>query len=140
MPWDLNGNFGNPATAFLGTTDNQPLVIKTKNSEAMRIDPNGHVRIGTTNPTQQLMLREGNILLPNAYVGVNGNLYFGGTTDTGQVGMRLFGGNVNGSIPSGFIDVRAGTPSDGLIFRVDTDRGGTEQMRITSNGVNISGA
>jgi hypothetical protein len=32
----------------------------------------------------------------------------------------MFGGNVNGSIPSGFLDVRAGTLTDGLIFGVDT--------------------
>jgi len=48
--------------------------------------------------------------------------------------MRLFGGKVNGSIPSGFIDVRAGTLTDGLIFRVDRFFGGTERMWITISG------
>jgi hypothetical protein len=140
MPWELTGNTGTTAANFLGTNDDQPLVIKTSDSEAMRIDPNGHVGIGTASPTQQLALGLGNIFLPNAAEGVNGNLYFGGTTDTGQVGMRLFGGNVNGSIPSGFIDVRAGTLTDGLIFRVDTFFGGTERMRITASGtVEIAG-
>jgi hypothetical protein len=39
MPWDLTGNSGtNPATDFLGTTDNQPLVIRTNGAEALRID------------------------------------------------------------------------------------------------------
>jgi hypothetical protein len=140
MAWNLTGNAGTTAADFLGTTDDQPLVIKAKGSEAMRIDPNGHIGVGTTNPTQQLALGSGNILLPNAAEGLNGNLYFGGTTDTGQVGMRLFGGNVDGSIPSGFIDVRAGTLTDGLIFRVDTSLGGTERMRITASGtVEVAG-
>jgi hypothetical protein len=140
MAWELTGNTGTTAANFLGTNDDQPLVIKTNDSEAMRIDPNGHVGVGTASPTQQLTLGSGNIFLPNAAEGVNGNLYFGGTTDTGQVGMRLFGGNVNGSIPSGFIDVRAGTRTDGLIFRVDTFFGGTERMRITASGtVEIAG-
>jgi hypothetical protein len=140
MAWEVTGNAGTTAANFLGTADSQPLVIKTNNSEAMYIDPNGLVGIGTTNPTQRLTLDSGNISLPNASEGVNGNLYFGGTTDTGEVGMRLFGGNVNGSIPSGFVDVRAGTPTDGLIFRVDTFLGGTERMRITASGtVEVTG-
>ena len=92
------------------------------------------VGIGAPNPTQRLTLGSGNISLRDAHVGEHGNLYFGGITDAGQIGMRLFGGNVNGHIPSGFIDVRAGTLTDGLIFRVDTFLGGAERMRITASG------
>jgi hypothetical protein len=100
-----------------------------------RVGIRTNVCIGPTNPSQRLTLGSGNILLPNANGGVDGNLYFGGTTDTGQVGLRLFGGNVNnGEFKSGFIDVRAGTPTDGLIFRVDTSAGGTERMRIRADG------
>lgn len=99
------------------------------------ISDNGtNIGIGTTNPTQRLTLGSGNIFLRDAHVGEHGNLYFGGTTDTGRIGMRLFGGNVNGQFPSGFIDVRAGTLTDGLIFRVDTFFGGAERVRITGNG------
>lgn len=94
----------------------------------------GNVGVGTANATQRLTLGSGNFSMPTAYAGVNGNLYFGGVTDTGEVGMRMFGGVVNGSIPSGFIDVRAGTLEDGLIFRVDTFFAGAERMRITASG------
>lgn len=90
----------------------------------------GNVGIGTTNPAQRLTLSSGNILLPISRAGLDGNVYFGGTTDTGQIGMRLFGGNIN----SGFIDVRARDLTDGLIFRVDTFFGGTERMRIDAAG------
>jgi hypothetical protein len=97
------------------------------------ISDNGtNVGIGTTNPTQRFTLGAGNIR--DAHVGEHGNLYFGGITDVGQVGLRLFGGNVNGHVPSGFIDVRVGTPTDGLIFRVDTFFAGAERMRITGSG------
>jgi hypothetical protein len=92
------------------------------------------VGIGTTSPTQRLTLGSGNIALPDAHDAVDGNLYFGGFTDLGHIGFRLFGGNVNGTTPSGFIDVRAGTPTDGLIFRVDTFFAGAERMRITAEG------
>jgi hypothetical protein len=55
MPWELTGNSGtNPATDFLGTTDSQPLVIKTSGAEVLRINPDRNVGIGTANPGGQL--------------------------------------------------------------------------------------
>jgi hypothetical protein len=48
--WNLTGNARTLHNRnFLGTTDSQPLVFKTNNNEAARIDANGSVRIGTTN-------------------------------------------------------------------------------------------
>jgi hypothetical protein len=48
IAWLLGGNSGtNPATQFLGTTDNQPLVFRTNNTEKMRILSSGNVGIGT---------------------------------------------------------------------------------------------
>lgn len=42
MAWELNGNSGtNPSINFLGTTDNQPLVLKVNGAETLRITPNG---------------------------------------------------------------------------------------------------
>src|SRR5215207_7596924 len=48
MPWELTGNSGtNPANDFLGTTDDQPLVIRTNGTEALRIaGGSGSVVIG----------------------------------------------------------------------------------------------
>jgi hypothetical protein len=68
--WTLTGNAGtNPPDNFLGTTDNQPLVIKTNGGEALRIDTNGKVGIGTTSPGQKLDI-EGFVITangPNAF-------------------------------------------------------------------------
>ena len=89
------------------------------------------------NASSGLRVESGNVLLSDANLGVDGNLYFGGTTDTGQLGMRLFGGRVNpgpNEIHAGFIDVQTDGNSDGLIIRVDTNNGGTERMRITAQG------
>jgi hypothetical protein len=50
-PWQVGGNSNtNPPTDFLGTTDNQPLVVKTGDAERLRVAANGNVGIGTTNP------------------------------------------------------------------------------------------
>ena len=48
--WSLTGNAGtNPSADFLGTTDNQRLVFKTNNTEAMTILPSGDIGIGVSN-------------------------------------------------------------------------------------------
>jgi hypothetical protein len=59
MPWNLAGNAGTTSADFLGTTDGKPLVIKTNNSEAMRIDPAGKVGVGTTTPYHTLQVGGG---------------------------------------------------------------------------------
>lgn len=53
--WSLKGNSGtDPNIDFIGTTDNQPLVFRVKDVEAIRIDTNGYVGIGTDAPTDLL--------------------------------------------------------------------------------------
>src|SRR4029453_9547282 len=105
MPWELDGNSNiNANNNFLGTRNNAPLVIRTNTSgapanleEVMRVTPSsqtarGRVGIGTSNPTQQLTLGSGNVQLPAARAGTDGNLYLGGRPDAGETGLRLFGG------------------------------------------------
>jgi hypothetical protein len=53
--WDLVGNSGtNPTNNFIGTTDNQPLSIRTNNTEKMRVTAAGYVGVGTTAPIAKL--------------------------------------------------------------------------------------
>jgi hypothetical protein len=57
LSWLLSGNsLSNPASQFLGTTNNQPLVFRANNSEKMRILPNGNIGIGEPNPTSQVTI------------------------------------------------------------------------------------
>ncbi len=62
--WGINGNSGTIAgTNFLGTTDNEDLVIKTDATEVMRVSTWGDVGIGTSSPSQRLSVANGNIFL-----------------------------------------------------------------------------
>ncbi len=55
--WKLLGNAGtNPAINFIGTTDNNALVVRTNNVEAMRVSATGNVGIGTNAPNYKLHL------------------------------------------------------------------------------------
>jgi hypothetical protein len=62
--WSLTGN-SITGTEFLGTTNAQPLVIRTNNTERMRITATGNVGIGTASPTERLQVSDGNIAITN---------------------------------------------------------------------------
>ncbi|RYY59660.1 MAG: hypothetical protein EOO05_12560 [Chitinophagaceae bacterium] len=67
--WSLKGNTGTDSTLnFIGTVDGKPLVMKTNNSEQMRISSNGNIGIGTANPTAKLNV-DGTVKLQNLAAG-----------------------------------------------------------------------
>jgi hypothetical protein len=67
--WALTGNSGiDPTKNFIGTVDGQPLVVRTDNTERLRITANGNVGIGTNNPTAKLNV-DGSVKLQNLAAG-----------------------------------------------------------------------
>lgn len=93
--WRLQGNAGtNPATNFVGTTDNQDLVFRTNNAENMRIRANGLVGIGNATPSSRLHVVHGTGNYSTLEVEGRGNHSFGKnmvlrTTGVGQDGATL---------------------------------------------------
>src|SRR6478609_4599061 len=86
--WNLTGNAAtNPSTNFLGTTDNKDFVIRTKNTERLRVNSNGNIGINYTGaPVAALDLRNSKQI---------NSLYLNNTsTNTNQYGVRAF---VNGT-------------------------------------------
>jgi len=58
--WLLTGNAGTDGSQFLGTTDAQPLIFKTDNTERMRIKENGVIGINVTPNDSYLLYASGN--------------------------------------------------------------------------------
>ncbi|MBV7333605.1 tail fiber domain-containing protein [Chloroflexi bacterium TSY] len=57
--WRVTGNaYTDPNIHFLGTSDGQPLIIKTNSVEAMRVTTAGNIGIGTASPDSLLHLRK----------------------------------------------------------------------------------
>jgi hypothetical protein len=84
--WKLGGNSGaDPATSFLGTTDAQPLVMKTNGSERMRIGTDGKVGVDTPNPSYKLHVGTGDAGLRVEGPGISGGtaVSVGGFGDVG---------------------------------------------------------
>ncbi|MFC2088276.1 hypothetical protein ACFLSX_01615, partial [Calditrichota bacterium] len=119
-PWKIKGNENtDPDVNFLGTIDSKPLILKTNSEEAVRIEVDGKVGIGTTTPTEILSVygtiesSEGGFKFPDgttqttaATVGQNNNpsdpsAAIGGGTDNTASGE-------SSTVPGGSSNTAAG--------------------------------
>jgi hypothetical protein len=63
--WLLTGN-ATAASNFLGTTNNQPLSVRTNGTERLRVAANGNVGVGLTGPATKLHVSGGRIRLESS--------------------------------------------------------------------------
>jgi hypothetical protein len=76
--WDLLGNIGtNPATHFLGTQDATDLVVRTTNTERLRVSAAGFLGLGVTNPFYRLDISDRMRIRQNG--GNTAGIWFDGT-------------------------------------------------------------
>ncbi len=76
--WELSGNTGtNPTSHFLGTTDNQPLVVRVNNRQAYRVEPATDDHLGMS---------------PNLIGGFGGTFGPGNRVTAGVFGAVIGGG------------------------------------------------
>jgi hypothetical protein len=74
MNWEITGNAGiNPTTNFLGTTDNEPLLIKTNGNLQMKITEKGEVCVGREPEPGARLSVEGGAVFTRLRVGVDGS-------------------------------------------------------------------
>jgi len=96
--WATNGNTGTtPATNFIGTTDNQPLAIRTNNTEKVRVTETGNVGIGTNTPGVKLQVvdtGDAAILVGNA-AGSRGHIQLGNDNHGMMRDLTTSGGLAN---------------------------------------------
>jgi len=136
--WALTGN-SITGTEFLGTTNNQPLVIRTNNTERMRVTSGGNIGIGTTNPTNLLHvtassnpvriegLSTDNTLDNIVVVDANGVMKIRNATSlSGTLGWSLTG-NSSTNPSTNFLGT---TDAVDLVVRTNN----TERLRVTSSG------
>jgi hypothetical protein len=146
--WSMTGNSGvNPATTFLGTTDNTPLAIRAGNVERMRVNyGTGFVGIGTTTP-QAVLEVSGPLLATGSgstgsvsemarFSANNGNLtQFRFTTNRYADGNSWTNASTRVQVwtdvtPQGYIDFN---PNNGA-YDVAFGSGSTEVMRVKASG------
>jgi hypothetical protein len=106
--WSLSGNGGtNPSDDFLGTTDIQPLVVRTNKAEVMRVSAGGQIGVGTTNPEVRVHVRGNRIRLQSLdeqrTLDVRAD---GAALDIQSAGAPLF---INNTDQSTFINPRQGS-------------------------------
>jgi hypothetical protein len=78
MPWELTGNADATTSSFLGSTNAQPLIIRTgptpstQPPERLRVTPDGRIGIGTAAPQARLSVAGAGAIINNVSIGSDG--------------------------------------------------------------------
>ena len=133
--WSLTGNSSTVSdTHFLGTTDGQPLVMRTNGVEAMRINADGDVGIGITDPgSYRLWVSAGS----DSGIRVESNGTYGIYAQGDSyavVGQSTDGNGVHGQSTTGDGVQGRSTDGEGVDGRSENDDG-VYGRSVTNDGV-----
>jgi hypothetical protein len=139
--WSTTGDTGvNPATNFLGTIDNQPFVIRTRNAQSLRIEPSSDLFGGLPITTNTMAGSSANTVT----LGVRGATISGGGVPTGADDPNFFDENPNrvtdhyGSVGGGYAN-RAGDNAGTTIDRPFATVGGGQNNTASGNASTVGG-
>jgi hypothetical protein len=99
--WNTSGNAGSdPATNFIGTTDNQPLVLRTNNIEKLRVTANGRIGIGTATPATKVQIVDAgdvSLRVGTSVIGNKSSVNLGSGNNLHGITLNLtaYGGEIN---------------------------------------------
>jgi trimeric autotransporter adhesin len=135
--WGLTGNAAtDPSTNYIGTSNDQSLVIRTNNVERMRVQNTGNVAIGNANPNTRLDVVAGTtgaitrvMTVRSSFIANNtgtGIALINSSSNTSNVGSEIISVTTNAS--TGLSDLRFHVHGGGTFGALD------ERMRILGNG------
>ena len=139
--WNITGNLlPDPANNFLGTTDRNPLVIRTDKTERLRVDTNGNVGIGTKSPTETLTVN-GNSIVGKAQTSLGATSAAVYDEGSGWLGFQKRGTTLAGNMGLGFNASEIVSTSGNLGIFTYTSGGylalgtnNSERVRVDTNG------
>ncbi|MEZ4755605.1 MAG: hypothetical protein R2817_02125 [Flavobacteriales bacterium] len=145
--WGLLGNAGtDPATNFIGTTGGEDLVVRTSNTERMRVLANGNVGIGTPTPAVRMQVNGAiatepgiSTIIANGMLIANAGRSFMLLSSTGIPSVRVIGLQ-NGLAPGQVLVIACtGTfPGNGITITDSTNVSVSGANRVLDNEDTIS--
>jgi len=115
--WKTTGN-STTATNFLGTINNEPLIVKTDNKERLRILSNGNVGIHATDPT--------------ATLAVDGTYAESASPSSGVPVMKLTSGNIEAALQA-----QNGEAGQNVIEAFDDSKAGVGVLAVSKHGIGV---
>ncbi|PSL33765.1 tail fiber domain-containing protein [Dyadobacter jiangsuensis] len=144
--WNTTGNIGtDPATNFLGTTDNQALSIRTNNTEAVHVTADGKVGVGIAAPATKLQLNEGGLRISNSTPLANHAIHIindgGGSVYNDNIVINTYGSVTRPSIAfksargtfAAPVNSQAGDNVGNVFFTARTNGGEGNVSQITAD-------
>lgn len=140
--WSLTGNSGtNPATNFIGPTDATDFVIRTNNTERLRINASGYVGIGTSSPSAKLHIA-GNTI-PSAALDIENTasvykyrLYVDGGSNFNIMDINAGGFNRLSINSAGSVGINNPAPNVSSILDINSTNKGILVPRLTTAEMN----